>query len=214
MAGSSEDDGRSHTSSGTTPLAHSRLVRGGDSGHEPIFALHSATVGRIEKPLVPWLLPAMWGTRRRRSDVRRNRSIPPSTVIPVLVYPDVREAVAWLSSAFGFVERTRIGDSHRAQVSIGADGAMIVADVGGERQPPGPGAVTHVIKVRVDDVDARYERALARGAQVLQPPIDREYGERECTLEDLAGHQWEFAETIRDVAPEEYGCETISPWPE
>ncbi len=146
--------------------------------------------------------------------MRRNRSIPPSTVIPVLVYPDVREAVAWLSSAFGFVERTRIGESHRAQMSIGTDGAMIVADVGGERRPPEPGAHTHVIKVRVDDVDARYEQALAHGAQGLQPPIDREYGERECTIEDLAGHRWEFAQTVRDVAPEEYGCKTVSPWPE
>ena len=146
--------------------------------------------------------------------MRRNRSIPPTTVIPVLVYPDVREAVAWLSSAFGFVERTRIGESHRAQMSIGTNGAMIVADAGGEWRPPEPGAHTHVIKVRVDDVDARYEQALARGAQVLQPPIDREYGERECTIDDLAGHQWEFTQTIRDVAPEEYGCKTVSPWPE
>jgi hypothetical protein len=38
-----------------------------------------------------------------------NRSIPTSTVIPVLIYPDVREAVAWLSAAFGFAERVRIG---------------------------------------------------------------------------------------------------------
>jgi uncharacterized glyoxalase superfamily protein PhnB len=146
--------------------------------------------------------------------VRRNRSIPPSMVIPVLVYPDVREAVDWLSSAFGFVERTRIGDSHRAQMSIGTDGAMIAADVGVDRRPPEPGAHAHCIKVRVDDVDARYEQALAHGAQVLQPPIDREYGERECTIEDLAGHRWEFAQTVRDVAPEEYGCQTVSPWPE
>jgi uncharacterized glyoxalase superfamily protein PhnB len=32
-----------------------------------------------------------------------NRSIPRATVIPVLVYPDVREAVDWLVGAFGFV---------------------------------------------------------------------------------------------------------------
>ena len=146
--------------------------------------------------------------------MKRNRSIPPSTVIPVLVYPDVREAVTWLSAAFGLVERTRIGEDHRAQMSIGRDGAMIVADVGGSRRAPEPGAVTHVLKVRVDDVDARFRQALAHGARVLQPPVDREYGERECTLEDLGGHQWEFAETVRDVAPEEYGCETVSPWPE
>ncbi|MDQ4068086.1 MAG: glyoxalase, partial [Actinomycetota bacterium] len=50
-----------------------------------------------------------------------NRSLPTSTVIPVLVYPDVRAAVAWLSGAFGFVERVRIGDTHRSQMRIGTD---------------------------------------------------------------------------------------------
>ena len=54
-----------------------------------------------------------------------NRSIPSATVIPVLVYPDVRAAVAWLTAAFGFVERVRIGDDHRSQMQIGADGAVI-----------------------------------------------------------------------------------------
>jgi uncharacterized glyoxalase superfamily protein PhnB len=146
--------------------------------------------------------------------VKPNRSIPPSTVITVLVYPDVRQAVAWLSAAFGFAERTRIGESHRAQMSIGDDGAMIVADVRGEQQPPQDGTVTHVMKVRVDDVRAWYERARAHGARVLEPPTDREYGERECTVEDLAGHRWQFTETVRDVAPEEYGCQTVAPWPE
>jgi uncharacterized glyoxalase superfamily protein PhnB len=146
--------------------------------------------------------------------VKANRSIPPPTVIPVLVYPDVREAVAWLSAAFGFAERTRIGESHRAQMSIGVDGAMIVADVQGERQAPREGIVTHVVKVRVEDVGAWYERARAHGARVLEPPVDREYGERECTVEDLAGHRWEFTETVRDVAPEEYGCQTVAPWPQ
>lgn len=146
--------------------------------------------------------------------MKRNRSIPPSTVIPVLVYPDVRAAVEWLTTTFGFVERTRIGEDHRAQMSIGQDGAMIVADVSDERQPPQAGVVTHVIKVRVEDVEAQFQQARAQGARVLQPPVDRQYGERECTLEDLAGHRWEFAQTVRDVAPEEYGCETVSPWPD
>jgi uncharacterized glyoxalase superfamily protein PhnB len=146
--------------------------------------------------------------------VKPNRSIPPSTVIPVLVYPNVRQAVAWLSAAFGFAERTRIGESHRAQMSIGEDGAMIVADVRGEQQPPQEGIVTHVMKVRVENVEAWYERARAHGARVLEPPIDREYGERECTVEDLAGHRWQFTQTVRDVAPEEYGCQTVAPWPE
>jgi hypothetical protein len=48
---------------------------------------------------------------------------------------------------------------------------------------------------------------------VLEPPTAQEYGERECTIEDVAGHRWQFTETLRDVAPEEYGCETVEPWP-
>ncbi len=144
---------------------------------------------------------------------RNNRSVPPVTVVPVLVYPDVRAAVAFLSAAFGFVERTRIGESHRAQLAVGDDGAVIIADVGGERRPPQPGEVTHAVRVRVADVDAAFARARDHGAAVLEAPVDREYGERDCTVEDIAGHRWQLAEAKADVAPEEFGCETVSPWP-
>jgi uncharacterized glyoxalase superfamily protein PhnB len=144
--------------------------------------------------------------------VKHNRSVPPATVVPVLSYPDVRAAVAWLSAAFGFAERTRIGDSHRAQMSIGADGAVIVAERrGGERAADD--TVTHIVRVRVEDVRGQFERARAHGARVLESPVDREYGERDCTVEDLAGHRWQFAETVRDVAPEDFGCTTVAPWP-
>jgi uncharacterized glyoxalase superfamily protein PhnB len=142
--------------------------------------------------------------------VLRNRSLPSATVIPVLVYPDVRAAVAWLSRAFGFVEKVRIGDGHRSQMQVGSDGAVIVADVRGEQQAPQAGPVTHVIKVRVHDVDAQFERARSHGARVIEEPTDFEYGERECTLEDLAGHRWQLTQTLRDVEPEEWGGRSIS----
>jgi uncharacterized glyoxalase superfamily protein PhnB len=90
---------------------------------------------------------------------------------------------------------------------------MIVADVRGEQQRPQNGVVTHVMKVRVDNVEAAFERARASGALVIEPPTDQVYGERECTVEDLAGHRWQFSETVQDVAPEEYGCQTVAPWP-
>jgi uncharacterized glyoxalase superfamily protein PhnB len=134
-----------------------------------------------------------------------------TTVIPVLVYSDVRAAVAWLTDAFGFVERVRIGEDHRSQMHVGDDGAIIVADVRGEQQPPQVGTVTHVIKVRVADVEAQFERARSHGARVVQEPIEYEYGERECTLEDLAGHRWQFTQTMRDVAPEEWGGQSVEP---
>ncbi len=141
--------------------------------------------------------------------MKPNRSIPASTVIPVLIYPDVREAVAWLETAFGFVERVRIGEDHRSQLRVG-DGAVIVGDVRNERRPPRPGEVTHSVMVRVDDAHAHCERARAHGARIAMEPTDFEYGERQYTAEDPAGHQWTFSQTLADVAPEEWGGTSVA----
>jgi uncharacterized glyoxalase superfamily protein PhnB len=144
--------------------------------------------------------------------VLTNRSAPPATVTPVLNYPDVRAAVAWLESAFGFAERVRIGDAHRAQLRVGSDGAVVVADVHGEQVAPSGGNVTHLVKVRVPDVDEAFARARDFGARVLEEPRTWEYGERSCVLEDLGGHRWELTQTVRDVEPEEWGGVTVAPW--
>ena len=133
-----------------------------------------------------------------------NRSIPAPTVIPVLVHPDVREAVAWLSAAFGLVERVRIGENHRAQRRF-RDGAVIVGDVHRDRRAPRPDEVTHSVMVRVDDARAHCERARAYGARIVMEPTDFEYGERQYQAEDPAHHQWTFSETLADIAPEEWG---------
>jgi uncharacterized glyoxalase superfamily protein PhnB len=141
--------------------------------------------------------------------MKRNRSIPSADVIPVLIYPDVREAVAWLGAAFGFAERVRIGENHRAQLSFG-NGALIVGDVRHERRPPRPGEVTHGVMVRVEDATAHCERARGHGARIVMEPTDFEYGERQYTAKDPAGHEWTFSETIADVAPEEWGGESVT----
>jgi len=130
----------------------------------------------------------------------------------VLVYPDVRAAVAWLEEALGFEERVRIGDSHRAQLRVGSDGAVVVADVGSDRVQPDGVGTTHLVKVRVPDVDAAFARARARGARVVEEPTTWEYGERSGVVEDIGGHRWELTQTVRDVAPEEWGGTTIAPW--
>lgn len=136
--------------------------------------------------------------------MKPNRSIPAATVIPVLIYPDVREAVSWLERAFGFSERVQIGEDHRSQLRFG-DGAVIVGDVRYDRRPPRDGEVTHSVLVRVEDARAHCEHARANGARILMEPTDFEYGERQYNAEDLAGHQWTFSETLADVAPEEWG---------
>jgi uncharacterized glyoxalase superfamily protein PhnB len=142
--------------------------------------------------------------------VRPNRSIPSSTVVPVLIYADVRGAVEWLEAAFGFAERVRIGEDHRAQLSFGA-GAVIVADARNDRRPPRPGEATHSVLVRVDDARAHCERAREHGAEILMEPTDFEYGERQYAAQDPEGHQWTFSETLADVAPEAWGGTTVTP---
>jgi uncharacterized glyoxalase superfamily protein PhnB len=126
--------------------------------------------------------------------VKRNRSIPQATVIPVLIYPDVRAAVEWLGAAFGFVERVRIGETiGRSSASAGEPSSLVTSGASGERR--GPGEVTHSVMVRVDDATAHCERAKAQGARIVMEPTDFEYGERQYTAEDPAGHQWTSSET-------------------
>jgi len=136
-----------------------------------------------------------------------NRSAPPATVTPVLIYPDVRAAVEWLQTAFGFEEKVRIGDAHRSQLAFGTDGAIVVADVRRDKVAPSGGVVTQEIKLRVDDVDAALARALEAGAQAHEEPKTYEYGERSCLVEDPFGHRWELTQTVQDVDPVEWGGE-------
>src|SRR6202034_2828333 len=93
-----------------------------------------------------------------------NRSIPKATVIPVLIYPDVRAAVDWLGSAVNFAERVQTGDRRGAQLSFGV-GAVILGNVRHDRRPPRSGEVTHSVMVRVDDARAHCERARTHGAR-------------------------------------------------
>lgn len=124
-----------------------------------------------------------------------NRSVPSSTVIPVLAYDDVTQASDWLCRAFGFKERLRIAD-HRAQLVFG-DGAVILT----ARDSEGRGAVL----VRVADADRHHEHAKESGARILQPPTDYPYGERQYTAEDLGGHVWTFSQSKADVDPASWG---------
>ena len=138
------------------------------------------------------------------TELASNRSIPAAGVVPVLIYPDVRAAVEWLSAAFGFVERLQIGDDQRSQMLAG-EGAVIIGDVRGDRRPPRSGEQTHAVMVRVTDVRGHCERARAHGANIVEEPVDHVFGERQYAAQDLAGHHWTFSETLRDVHPDEWG---------
>ncbi len=116
------------------------------------------------------------------------------------------EAVVWLCETFGFIELWRAG-GHRARVAFG-NGVLIIADADAQygRAVPQCGDVrSHAVMVKVEDVDAHHEHALQRGARILSPPTDYPYGERQYSVEDLAGHRWTFTQAIADLAPEDWG---------
>jgi len=131
-----------------------------------------------------------------------NRSIPRAIVIPVLAYPDVNQAAAWLCDAFGFSVRLRIGN-HRVQLNVG-DGAVTVR----EMRPAEVNAVFGVgcsITVRVEDVDVHCNRARDHGARITQDPVTHPYGERQYNAIDFAGYSWTFSESVADVHPQDWG---------
>jgi uncharacterized glyoxalase superfamily protein PhnB len=135
-----------------------------------------------------------------------NRTTGSASVVPELVYPDVERAVDWLCATFGCTEVWRAG-GHRARVAFG-NGVVIVADAAAEygRAAPAHGELrSHAVMVKVADVDAHHERARRQGARIISPPTDYAYGERQYTVEDLAGHHWTFTQAIADLAPEDWG---------
>ena len=115
---------------------------------------------------------------------------------------------------------THVGDDHCASLADAELRAVALADAHplgeperslepGNRRPPRPGESTHSVLVRVDDANAHCARARANGAEILMEPTDFEYGERQYHAADLAGHQWTFSETLADMAPEQWGGETV-----
>jgi len=135
-----------------------------------------------------------------------NRSMPSATVIPVLHYPDVPTAVAWLCGTFGFIERIRIG-THRAQLEVG-DGAIVVAQ--GLQASQGPEFAAHSVMVRVRHLDRHFEVAKNAGAKVIGEPTSFPYGERQFSVLDPGGHAWTFSQTETNTDPSSWGGELVS----
>jgi uncharacterized glyoxalase superfamily protein PhnB len=128
----------------------------------------------------------------------KNRSMPECTVVPVLSYPNVGLAIDWLCQAFGFAPRLRIGD-HRAQLNI--DGGAVVVTQEQRTLSTASGSVM----VRVENVYRHSVVAIGHGAKLISPPTEYPYGEKQYTVEDIAGHRWTFSQTISDSDPQEWG---------
>jgi PhnB protein len=131
-------------------------------------------------------------------------------ITPYVLYRDVAGALDWLSRAFGFTETLRFAEddgriSH-AEMEVGGATVMLGQPSSDYRNPASLGVATVLLHVSVDDVDARFHRAVAAGAGVVREPADQVYGDRNFAVTDPEGHQWWFAQRLREVAPEEWGA--------
>jgi uncharacterized glyoxalase superfamily protein PhnB len=128
-------------------------------------------------------------------------------ITPYLLYEGLDTAVDWLMTAFGFAEQVRMkgpdGKANHAELTLG-DGVVTMGNRGpGYKNPKQLGDATQQVYVYVDDVDKHCEVAKAGGARILSDPADQFYGDRTYGAEDPEGHQWSFAQHVRDVAPED-----------
>jgi uncharacterized glyoxalase superfamily protein PhnB len=136
------------------------------------------------------------------------------TFIPALSYQDPIAALKWLERAFGFETAMLImgrsgvyrADEFHAEMRFG-DGAVMI---GGEwteslKSPRSAGGITsQTVHVHLEaDIDAHWARARAAGATILAEPSDQFYGDRTYRAQDLEGHIWSFAQTVRQVSREE-----------
>jgi PhnB protein len=140
-----------------------------------------------------------------------NPSAPPPPVTPYLLYEDCAAAIAFLTRAFGFEValryRGREGDVTHAELRLPGGGTVFAGDPGdGYRNPARDGRITVAIHVYVDDVDSHHARARGAGAEIAEPPNDTPYGDRRYSALDPQGHQWYFAQHVRDVPPEAWGA--------
>jgi PhnB protein len=131
------------------------------------------------------------------------------TLTPYLIVKGAARALDFYQKAFGATELMRMADPSgrigHAEIKVG-DSVLMMADEHpemGALSPQSLGGSSVFILLYVEDVDTRFNQAVAAGAQVVRPLADQFYGDRSGTLTDPFGHKWTIATHKEDVSPEE-----------
>jgi predicted enzyme related to lactoylglutathione lyase len=143
-----------------------------------------------------------------------NRSVPPKTILPHVMYRDLSDAIVWLARALGFREHYRYGEPDGAisgaQVYLGSAWLMLKR-VRGKLSPAQLGYGTQSLTVFIEDVEAHFARAESAGAKILEEPHETVYGEFQYAAEDLDGHHWLFSRHAKDLSPADWGAQVAEP---
>ena len=100
------------------------------------------------------------------------------------------ELPEFLAAVFGAceIERHEAGDRQAAHVELALDDSVIIVEAG--ELPPNVAPTSASVYVYVEDVDAAYQRAIAAGAEAIDAPQDKPYGERSCGFKAHGNIWW------------------------
>ena len=125
------------------------------------------------------------------------------------VVRDVERASAWYGEVFGAIETGRVTPPDATVMTADLRIGDAVIAIGrelpqwGVLSPESLGGTYGALHLRVDDVDAVWDSAMAGGATAFEPVHDAFWGVRTGQLIDPFGHRWALDEALRDVPPEE-----------
>ncbi|WP_173931527.1 VOC family protein [Chelativorans sp. Marseille-P2723] len=126
----------------------------------------------------------------------RSVSIQPPRIYPTFRYRNPAAIIEFLVKAFGFSIHSRVADGDNvvhAELALGSSIIML-----GQTENDAYGAIVgepgeqggKSVYLAVENADVLYDQALRAGAEILQEPLDRDYGSREFICRDPEGNVW------------------------
>jgi PhnB protein len=206
-------------------LPNRKLIYQLDDAVTQLLATRVVTVKTADPELLPLLhiaaelrqLPREDFKARLKSDLQRKSSMATTTepvasvgivASPRLAFRNAAKAIEFYQKAFGAKETFRFenefGIGH-AEIMIG-DTVIMVANEwpeGGRYSPETSGSSAVGMALRVPDVDAFVEHAVAAGAKLQGQITDQFYGRRDANLLDPFGYSWNVSTVKEDMSLEE-----------
>lgn len=143
------------------------------------------------------------------SDVSASASAPIPILSPYLIVRNAESAIRFYVEAFGATEKMRLtspdGTIGHAELAIG-NSFFMLADEHPDFGAVGPatlGGSPVQLHLRVDDVDAVVNRAVAAGAVILRKVEDQFHGNRSGMIADPFGHCWFVLTAIEQLSEAE-----------
>ena len=113
---------------------------------------------------------------------------------------DVDESLAFYRDALGLEVQNDVASGRYRWVTLGSDAqpglGIVLSDPHAGRSQADGDAVQELLTKGVlplwvfasDDVDATFEKLRASGAEVLQEPMEQDWGPRDCAFRDPSGN--------------------------